>query len=112
MIKYQYIIMNHDYQDELHDDGLIEEVSYQLYDSEDAARDAAKEFIKQNEEATGVHQDLEINVHRIDTTQGKPSLDEIKRVLQYLDEELLVEGSFEDVCEYIQGLESIQSGGK
>lgn len=34
----------------------------------------------------------------------KPTIEEILTVLQYLDEELLVEGSFEDVCEYAQTL--------
>ena len=38
----------------------------------------------------------------------KPTLEEIKWVLQYLDEELLVEGSFEDVCEYINNLTAIE----
>jgi hypothetical protein len=37
--------------------------------------------------------------------QRKPTLEEIKWVLQYLDEELLVEGTFEEVCEYINQLE-------
>lgn len=31
----------------------------------------------------------------------KPTLEEIKWVLQYLDEELLVEGTWEEVVEYI-----------
>lgn len=35
----------------------------------------------------------------------KPTLNEIKRFLQYLDEEMLVEGSFEDVIEYVNKLE-------
>lgn len=35
----------------------------------------------------------------------KPTLNEIKNVLQYLDEEMLVEGSFEDVVEYVNQLE-------
>lgn len=34
----------------------------------------------------------------------KPSLEEIKRVLQYLDEELLVEGTFREVCDYVNML--------
>lgn len=38
----------------------------------------------------------------------KPTLKTIKRVLQYLDEELMVEGTFEEVCEYINSLERIE----
>jgi hypothetical protein len=38
----------------------------------------------------------------------KPTLEEIKWVLQYLDEELLVEGTFEEVCEYINQLKEIK----
>lgn len=39
----------------------------------------------------------------------KPTLEEIKRVLQYLDEELLVEGTFEEVCEYVNQLEELDN---
>jgi len=34
----------------------------------------------------------------------KPTLEEIKRVLQYLDEEMLVEGTFQEVCEFVNQL--------
>ena len=37
-----------------------------------------------------------------------PTLEEIKTVLQYLDEELMVEGTFQEVCEYINSLEEIK----
>ena len=40
---------------------------------------------------------------------SKPTLEEIKTVLQYLDEELMVEGTFEEVCEYVNSLERIES---
>ena len=40
--------------------------------------------------------------------ERKPSLEEIKWVLQYLDEELLVEGTFEEVCEYVRHLKEIK----
>ena len=40
--------------------------------------------------------------------QRKPTLEEIKWVLQYLDEELLVEGTFEEVCEFVNQLEEIK----
>lgn len=40
--------------------------------------------------------------------QRKPTLEEIKWVLQYLDEELLVEGTFEEVCEFVNQLEEIE----
>lgn len=36
--------------------------------------------------------------------EKKPTLDEIKWVLQYLDEELMVEGTFEEVCEFVNQL--------
>ena len=36
--------------------------------------------------------------------ETKPTLEEIKRVLQYLDEELLVEGTFAEVCDYVKNL--------
>lgn len=39
---------------------------------------------------------------------NKPSLEEIKAVLRYLDEELLVEGTFKDVCEYVNTLKEIK----
>ena len=35
----------------------------------------------------------------------KPTLEEIKWVLQYLDEELLVEGTWDEVVEYVNHLE-------
>lgn len=38
----------------------------------------------------------------------KPTLEEIKWVLQYLDEELLVEGTFQEVIEFINSLEDIK----
>ena len=40
----------------------------------------------------------------MDIKINKPSLDEIKWVLQYLDEELMVEGTFEEVCEFVNQL--------
>jgi len=40
--------------------------------------------------------------------QFKPTLEEIKQVLQYLDEELMVEGTFEEVCEFINNLKEIE----
>jgi len=40
--------------------------------------------------------------------QRKPTLEEIKWVLQYLDEELLVEGSFEEVCKYVNSISELK----
>lgn len=44
------------------------------------------------------------NIRGEDDKPTKPTLEEIKRVLQYLDEELMVEGTFEEVCEYVNQL--------
>ena len=44
------------------------------------------------------------NLRGEDDKPTKPTVEEIKRVLQYLDEELMVEGTFEEVCEYVNQL--------
>jgi hypothetical protein len=44
------------------------------------------------------------NIRGEDDEPTKPTLEEIKRVLQYLDEEMLVEGTFKEVCEYVNQL--------
>lgn len=45
-----------------------------------------------------VHDDVTIGDY------GVPTVEEIQRVIQYLDEKSLVEGSWDDVVEYVQHL--------